>query len=494
MNITTFVYEASRRYPCKAAIIENEQEISYRDLWEEIERLAAAFYGIGIRENCRIVLALPNNADFIYCFLALLKINAIISPLSPDLTSFEIQKVFSNLNPHAIISEPEFIENVLSGCPSLSLEDKIILQDAAPLRRSINNCYLLKSLYLYNEEGNRSVTGTETKLDHIATINYTYRGIGYPLGALLSHENYVEGVLAYIENTEMDSQHRVLSLLPLSHVYPLVGCMLAPLVSGATIVISRNYIPRSVIRKIDTHKVNHITLVPLIYNLLLQHYRKDEYDIGSLTCCITGGAYMPFEVQAEIKAKMGIEMLQGYGLTECLPVTWNRYRYNKAGTLGLPLRKDFQIRIVDDKGNQKGINEVGEIAIHAPTVTQGYYKQQAMTQEVLKDGWFYTGDYGCLDDEGYLYFTALKKNVAKVGGNMVDLKEVKDVLLSHPSISEAFVYAKEDSIWGHVIAARVVSHSDGKLAEREVKNFCGRLLAPFKVPKVLDFEPEVAAL
>jgi long-chain acyl-CoA synthetase len=481
MNITTLIYEASKRYPFKAAIIENEQEISYRDLWESIKKFAAAFYGIGIRKNHRIALALPNGTEFIYYFFALLKINAVFSPLSPDLTSFEIEKVFSNLNPHAIIAEPEFIENVLSGCPSLSLEDKIILQDTTPLRRSINNCYLVKNLN--SEEGNRSVTGTETKLDHIATINYTYRGIGYPLGALLSHKNYVEGVLAYIENTEMGSQHRVLSLLPLSHVYPLVGCMLAPLASGATIIISRNYMPKSIIKKIGAYTINHITLVPLIYNLLLQHYRKDEYDIGSLTCCITGGAYMPPEVQAEIKDRMGIKMYQGYGLTECLPVTWNRYRYNKAGTLGLPLRQDFRIRIVDDEGNRKGTSEVGEIVVHAPTVTQGYYNQQEVTREAVKDGWFYTGDYGYLDEQGYLYFTGLKKNVAKVGGNMVDLKEVKDVLLSHPAVSEAIVYAKEDSIWGHIILAEVNTRPSEEATEKELKAFCIKRLSRHKVPK-----------
>lgn len=490
MNIAGLLFEVSKEYATKTAVIENSQEITYKDLWNTIERLSAAFYKIGIREHHRVALVLPNSKEFIYCFFALLKINAIVSPLSSDLTPYELKTIFYNLNPHAIISLSIFIDKVLSEFPTL-LDNKIcILQGSVSKQRQSEKYYKLSDL-LRDEE--RQQVDIRTEMEATATINYTYRGLGYPLGAMLNHKNYVEGVVAYTENTRMSSQHRVLSLLPWSHVYPVVGCMLAPLISGATIVLLRNYMPRSILRLIVDWKINHITLVPSVYKLMLQAYRKGEFDLQSLTCNITGGSYMSLEVQETIKAAMGFDVLQGYGLTECLPVTWNRYEYNKAGTLGLPLRSDFHIKIVEDDETCKAANEIGEILVQAPTVMNGYYNRKDETSAVLKDGWLSTGDYGYLDEQGYLYFTGIKKNVVKVGGNMVDLKEVENVLLSHTFIAEATVYGKEDNLWGHVVAAEIVTH-ENSIDANEVKSYCAKLLSRYKVPRIVKIEVKVAQI
>src|SRR3990172_586579 len=485
MNISSLLSDVVKKAGTKTAIIEDGRETSYRELWGTIERLSAAFYKIGIRENHRVALILPNGAQFIYCFFALLKINAIVSPLSPDSTPFELKSILDNLNPHAIISLSLSVERVFHEYPALLDSAMLILHGDRSSNGQIKSHYHLNQLFTLNE--NYTVGDMQTDGEHVATINYTYKGIGRPLGAMLSHKNYGEGVSAYIENTRMSSHHKVLSLLPLAYVYPLVGCMLAPLISGAAIVISGNYMPRSILKVIDNSRVNHFTAVPSIYNLLLQCYKKGDHDISSLTCCITGGAYMSVEMQHGLKSKMGIEALQGYGLTECLPVTWNRYEYNKPGTLGLPLRSNFHIRIMGDDGIGKGTNTTGEITVSGPTVTLGYFNEEEETRKTLKDGWLYTGDYGYLDDDGYLYFTGLKKNIAKVGGNMADLTEVQNVLLTHPHISDAFVYSKEDSLWGQVVVAKVVSRADGDLTESMIKTFCGRYLSRHKISKMVEF-------
>ena len=131
------------------------------------------------------------------------------------------------------------------------------------------------------------------------------------------------------------------------------------------------------------------------------------------------------------------------------------------------------------------LSEIGEIVIKNPAVLQGYYNKEDETHKVLKNGWFYTGDYGYLDGDGYLYFTGLKKSVTKVGGNMVDFKEVQNVLLSHPLISAASVYSEENSLWGHVIAAEVVPQVNGALTENEIKVFCSKRISRYKVPKTI---------
>ncbi len=481
MNITTLLLDIVKRIGTRTAIIENGREISYHDLWDRIEKLSVAFHEIGIKENHRVALILPNSSEFIYCFFALLKINAIVTPLSPDCTPYELKGIFNNLNPYAIIAIPKFIEKVCREYPGL-LDNKIIITPG-----EIMGIGRLKANF--EQEDNYAI-GNNTENDQIATINYTYRGWGYPLGVISTQKNYVEGVSAYIKTTQMDSSHRVLSLLPLSKIYPLVGCMLAPLICGATVVISTNYMPKSVLKAIDNFKINRLTAVPSIYKLLLQGYKKGEYDLGSLTCCITGGAYMSPDVQENIESKMGLEVLQGYGLTECFVVSWNRNGYNEAGTLGLPFRSDIKIRIVDENGEQQGIREVGEVIVNTPCGMRGYYKYEEETREVLRNDWHYTGDFGYLDEKGYLYFVGLKKKIAKVGGNIVDFEEIRNVLLSHSAITDAMVSAKDDDLWGHVVVAEIVSQVE--LTENDIKTFCGKSLSSYKVPKEIKFSVEVS--
>lgn len=492
MNIVAFLQNNSKFFSHKTAIIENGKEVSYKDLWIIVEKLSSDLYKNGIREKHKVALILPSSLEFICCFLALLKMDAIVTPLSSDLTTYEFQAIFHNLIPHAIISVTTLVDNILREFPML--EDKMLIVQGGASEETkgtvvVKKRYTLENLY--SQHSNYKFDDIEEELDGIATINYTYRGTGFPLGVMLSHKNYIEGIIAHLSRKKTSHKDKVLSLLPLYHTYPLVDCVLGPLATGATIVVSENYMPRSILKLIDNFKINHFTAVPTVYGLLLQQFKAGEYNLKSLTCCITGGSYMTPEMQEGIKSAMGLDILQGYGLTECLPVTWNYYECNKVGTLGLPFRHDFQIKIVNDDGVHKGCKEdkmdvPGEIAIYSPTVMAGYYRQRIETDRVLKDGWLYTGDYGYVDKQGYLHFTGLKKNIAKVGGRLVDLSEVQNVLLCHPSILDVRAYAKKHDLWGHIIAADVVSRDPGKLTDWEIKKFCGSRLSQFKVPKIIE--------
>jgi long-chain acyl-CoA synthetase len=495
MSIVTLLHDSTRKFSSKAAIIENEQEISYAELWNRIERLSAAFHKIGIGENQRVALILPNSSEFIFCFFALLKANAAISPLSPDLTLFELKGIFNNLNPHAIISLPVFIEKVLNEEPSLLYNKTIITQSGVNIsvnsENQVKKFYELNDLYGLYIETSYKLSDNQIDVKHMATINYTYRGIGYPLGAMLSHENYIQGAAFYIERTELDKQHRVLLLLPAYHVFPLMGGIIAPLLVGASVVIANSYIISHILRTIEKCKISMLLAVPSIYYLLLKYADRNQHDISSLTYCITGGDYMPAQIQQEISRKLDAVVLQGYGLTECLPVTCNPPSKNKIGSLGPSGRRDVKIKIIDECGIEKKIGEVGEILVSSPTVMAGYYGLDEETRKVLSGGWLYTGDYGYLDSEGYLYFSGRKKNIVKTGGKPVDLEEVQNVLMSHPGVSHARVYAKKDDLWGHVIVAELASRFDG-VSTAEIKAFCSKRLSKYKVPKELVFKPEVA--
>jgi long-chain acyl-CoA synthetase len=482
MNLALILREVVKKVPKKIALIEGEKEQSYAEMWARIEMLALSFYKSGVREGSRVALMLPNSFEFIHSFFALFLIEAIVSPLSPELTTYELKAIFSKLNPHAIIAASPLIGKMYDECPEL-LHNKTIVSQGVLYDSVRESCYNMNELsHAVNYGG-----------DRMATINYTYRGLGYPLGAMLTHANYVEGVSAYARVTGISGRHKVLSLLPLSHVFALVGCVLVPLFEGATIIILRNYLPRSIAKCIEVLKINYLTAVPSIFALLLKYADNVKRSFTSLDCCISGGAYIREALLDDVKTKICAEVLQGYGLTECLALTWAHGAHSKEKALGVPLREDFQIKIVDSNGSRTGAGEVGEIIVKAPTIMRGYYKQDEETRMVLEGGWLRTGDYGYVDAQGYLQFEGLKKDVAKVGGNMVDLLEVKGVLLSHPFISRVSIYRKEDDLWGDIVVAEVALSGAEKLTVAEVKSFCRRKLSLYKVPREVFFAGEEGA-
>lgn len=488
MNISGLLYETSRHFKTKAAIIEDAQSVSYDELWSIVERLSGGISAIGVKKGGRVALILPNSKEFVFSFFALLRRGIIVAPLSINLTAFEFKRCIDNLEPHALISVPAFINKIFEAFPLL-LHNKILIYSGGGRRTdTIMKSHDIRDLLDLGEEC--GVEGVDNDGTDIASINYTYRGYGYPLGAQLSHENYYEGVRTYVDSTKMADCHTVLSLLPLNHIYPLVGCMLAPLICGATIIISRNYLPRSIFRLVEDYGINYLTIVPSLYTLLMKYYDKNEFTLRSLSCCITGGAYMRPDLQEAIMANMNLKVLQGYGLTECFILTWNNNEGNKIGTLGLPFASNISIKIVDDEGIDLGRCHIGEVVVKSPAIMQGYYNHPEETLNVMKDGWFYTGDWGYVDEAGYLHFEGVKKRIAKVGGSMVDLREVEEVILSHPLVVAASVTVQEDAMWGHSVSAKIEKRNED-LTVGELQAFCKARLAHYKVPVALEFVPGV---
>lgn len=482
MNIADLFVDSVRRHASKTAVMDAKRAISYAELLKEIDSLSELLHRYGMRKNYRVAVLLPNGMEFIRCFFSLLRLNAIVAPLSPDSTAFELERIFNNLKPHAVVSLLSTINKLNAIAPYL-LEEKIVIAHDGNDTRFMGDIVPLGFRLSEDKVGDNAPA--KDAADAIATISYTYRGTGYPLGSLLTHKSYQRGIEAYIETTRVSCKHNVVSILPVHYMYPLVGCILAPLVSGATVVISRNYMPRSIFKLIYECNINYLTIVPTLYRMLLQHYHK-SVNIRSLTCCITGGSYMDESLIRSISSTMGLEVLQGYGLTECFVVSWNRQQGNRIGTLGLPFGGNVQIKIVDERGLSRPPNQVGEIEVKSDALAMGYYQNSMDTQKVLSEGWFRTGDLGYLDEDGYLHFSGVKKNIAKVGGNMVDLEEVREVMLRHPAIDEVGVFAKDDSLWGHVIEANIVQgHHVNELSIREIRSFCAHYLSLYKIPSAV---------
>lgn len=194
---------------------------------------------------------------------------------------------------------------------------------------------------------------------------------------------------------------------------------------------------------------------------------------------------MPLEMHKKIKKEMGVELFQGYGLTETVPVTCNPRLWNKPESLGIPGR-NMKVEIINEKGEMVPYGVKGEIVIGGPSVMKGYYNRNGENKKFIKDGWFYSGDYGWKDEDGYVYFDGLKKDIIKVGGNNVDLNEVKEVLKSFPGADDVRLNTIEDELWGHKIHAEMVISSKREVTEKEIRVFCSKKIALYKIPKKIS--------
>ncbi|MBU4589743.1 MAG: acyl--CoA ligase [Candidatus Omnitrophica bacterium] len=477
MNLGTSLHWVSRKMQDKICLVEGDKKVSYSQLWRNIETIAKAFLKIGIKEKDKIVIFLPNCKEFVYSFYALARINAISVPLNPHLTSFELKKIFNDCRPKGIITSSSLYNKKIG----LIFKGKkhIVIVDEG-LKETNGKVYRLKELYSIGKRGRLPDFNTSNK--QLATINYTYRGTGRPLGAMLTHGNYHHGAIGYVRLTEVVTSQRVLLLIPISHIFTLVSCVIVPLLRGATVVILKPFIPSHVFRTIEKHRIDFIVAVPTVYISLLRNYDKNKHDISSLKYGITGGSYLSTDLHKEIRKKMDIELLQGYGLTETMPITCNPRSKNKPDSLGIA-GHEVRVRVVDKKGADLPCGKRGEILIGGPTVMCGYYNKNGENKKYLQKGWFWTGDYGCIDKDGYVYFKGLKKDIVKIGGNNVDLKEVRNVLDSFHGVKGVRLNTVKDDLWGHQMHAEVDVASKKDITEKTVRSFCRDRLAIYKIPK-----------
>ncbi|MFH1415355.1 MAG: class I adenylate-forming enzyme family protein [Elusimicrobiota bacterium] len=482
MNFTNIFYESVEKNRDRIAIIEDGQEIKYGELFEKIDKLSRGLSSIGVKPGDRVALILPNSKDYIISFFAILRLNAIVIPLEPIFTTSEYVGFFSEVSPAYLITTSYIITKVLAYERSLVFSRKLIITDndqwvTEKFRDSTN----FDSLY---EEGSKTqLPEIVDEEDSIASINYTYRGYGYPIGAALMHSNY-SSCTNSIASMGWLKGDTFLSVLPMAHIFALICYVLVPLISGAKLIIVKSHAAWGFFEAIDKYKADLIIGVPTFFSYLMKSYDSSKFDISSVKYGVSGGSYLSPELNMELEKGLGIKIFQGYGLTEGLIVSSNTLENNKMGSLGRP-DDNTTVKIIDDDGNEvTSVGKKGEIVVKSPSVMTKYYNRERETADVLKEDWLYTGDYGNIDSNGYIYFEGLKKNIAKIGGHCVDLREVESVLLSHPHISDVKIYADSDKFWGGIIVAEV--HLGIKTAADDLYKFCTKQLSVYKIPKKIN--------
>ena len=323
-----------------------------------------------------------------------------------------------------------------------------------------------------------------------AVLLYTSGTTGLPKGVMLSHKNFYSQCSQVVAKVlPLQPNDRVVGVLPLYHVYGLSNGLISTIYFGCSIALIPQYSPQTLLETIRTVKATMLIAIPTMYMHLLTLARARKTEIPkTLRFCISGGAPLPLSVLTDFERVFNTSIAEGYGLTETTSaVSLNKSGDNyKPGSIGPP-SSGVEMKVVDENFQELPDGQVGEIIIRGDVVTRGYWNNPQATAETIRDGWLFTGDLGYRDADGYFFITDRKKDLIIRGGYNISPREIEELLFSHPKIEDAAVIGVWDKRQEEVVKAIVVIREGETLSEKEVIQFCTANLAPFKVPKIVEF-------
>ena len=486
------------------------------DMNRAANRLGNALMKLGVQRGDRVGVQLLNSPQLLQTFFAVFKIGAILVPVNPSLRVNDLAYLYRDAGLVALISTIDYLDAIRQArreAPELKhliLTGETVPPEARPYDALIAG------------ESDKLVA-VDTDNDDTAVLIYTGGTTGNPKGVMLTHYNWYTHVNGYYETVLLDAwgvtatgpirepdagqrrsekegevygiRRRRVSLiaLPLFHGYGVFALNLEFLTGGKLVLVGR-WDAKEAMTRIAEHKVTEFRGVPTMYIQMLNHPEASQYDLSSLQTCICGSAPMPLEIARAWKEKYGIDIWEGYGLSEATTVNSGNIagrRPPKYGSIGKVYQKCNTIKIFDDNDREVPVGQSGEIVIKGPCVMKGYWNKPEETAEAIRNGWLHTGDVGCMDEDGYLYITDRKKDMIIRGGENVYPKEVENFLHTHPDVLEAGVIGVPDKVYGEEVMAFVALKTPGSITEETLLKFCKDNLPSFKRPKTIRFVQEL---
>jgi len=514
--------EAVEKWGNRTSLIFYGKKINYRELKDQVDRFATALCDLGVKKGDKVALYLLNCPQFVIAYLGALKAGAVITPISPMYVSSEVKHQLEDSEAKDIVCQDLLYDRVEKA--GVKLRNVIItgIGEYLPGVKKFVGSSVLRSIYkkmevpstkIFEREGFHQFQDLIKKYppnppkieinpkEDLAVLPYTGGTTGLPKGAMLTHYNLVvneaQAQAMWLPFFE-EGAEVVIAYLPFYHVYGQVIIMLDGLIWGYTLVIFTTPDLDDILHAIGAYKATVFFSVPSLYDVLKDHEKTDRVDWRRFKALISGADALLADVARGFERRTGVEIHEGYGLTETSPATHvNPKGRIKFGSLGIPLPSTMAAILHPEENEFLPLGETGEIAIKGPQLMKGYWKNPEETSEKLVniDGetWLRTGDLGSMDDEGYFWFYDRKRDLIKYKGYSVFAREVEEVLKNHPKIREAGVVGVRDPRVGEYVKAAIVLEIDarGKLSEEDIIDYCKEKMAHYKIPKIVEFRGEI---
>jgi long-chain acyl-CoA synthetase len=513
--------ETARKYPDHTATIFKDAKLTFRELNEAVDRFAAALQGLGVKKGDRVAIHLLNTPQFPIAYYAVLRIGGIVVPCNPIYTAREMRHQLQDSGAEIIVTLSLMYPLVKQIRAETKLRHVIVANIKTYLPPILK---LLFTLLKEKKGGHRvDISGdadtyrftdllaqasakpqpVEITWDDTAVLMYTGGTTGVSKGAQLTHKNILANAAqckAWINAGE--GQGMSLTALPLYHSFAMTTCMnLDTLIGAAMLLVPDPRDLEDVLKNITKHKPTFYPGVPAMYVAINNYPDLSKYDVSSIQSCVSGAAGLPVEVQKRFQELTGARLAEGYGLSEASPVTHANpiFGDNRVGTIGLPW-PDTEVKIVDSvTGDQvMGVGEEGELCLRGPQVMKGYWNLPTETANTLRpdpeggDPWLHTGDIAVMDEDGYFKIVDRKKDmILGAGGYNIYPREVEDVLYEHSKVLEVAAAGIPVEGKGERVKVYVVLKPGETATEEEIVAFCRENLAPYKVPKFVEFRTEL---
>jgi long-chain acyl-CoA synthetase len=469
-NLKLMLEKIASEVPQQIAVVLGSRRVSYRELDETSNRIANALISLGIKKGDHVGILMSRTPEWVINCFGVLKAGAAAVLFDAGAKAPELEPQLRESDSRILITEERFSPMLSSVLPNVPLLKQVLEVGTAP----------------YNEmlvSSPAASPSVDIKGEDEAILFYTLGVLGKNKGVVHTHSSFLSILPIVVEKFELERNDVVLGLLPFNYLLGFGLVVLMPIKRGATIAILPHFSSKNILDTIQREKATMLIGVPASFNAMamIDEETMKSYDLSSLRKVLCAGAKSSAFFLEALEKKFHLTACEIYGLTELIIVTIGAIRDRKLGTAGKPLA---DLRVLDKNGKEVPRGSIGEAVARAPWMMREYYKSPELTAQVLKDGWFHTGDLVRLDEDGYLEFIEKTSSIIVPSGGVKILPEaVEAILLRHPAVAQTACVGVLDDFKGQIPTAFIVFKDGQSATPDEIRDFCRQSLSEYKVPK-----------
>lgn len=499
----------------RPAVTLRGRTLSYRELADQVDRFATALAGLGVKQDSRVALWLPNLPQMVIAYFATLRLGAQVVNTNPLYVERELEHQFNDAGVSVVVTLDYLWWTKLRGILSRTRVEHVVVTSIpdylpfplnllAPLKLRRTKQYVKvppeDKVHFFKDLITRNPpTPPRIALppDHLAVLQYTGGTTGVSKGAMLTHGNLsanMQQCSAWFPKVR-PGEEVLLACLPYFHAFGMLIAMVWPISQGAHLVLAPN--PRDIpdlVKSIRRHRVSIFPAVPALFVAINNFPGVDRLDLSSIRACFSGSAPLPVDVMQRFETLTGGRITEGFGMTETTTVTHGNplHGLRKPGSVGIPFPgTDAKVVDVDTGQRELGMGQEGELCVRGPQVMAGYWNRPDETAAALRDGWMHTGDLARMDEDGYTFIVGRKKDMIIAGGYNVYPDEIDGILFGHPDVLESATIGIPDPRCGERVKSFVVLKPGHSLDAETLKAYLVGQLAKYKLPKDIEFVAEL---
>ncbi|WP_445614077.1 class I adenylate-forming enzyme family protein [Geobacillus sp. YF-1] len=483
LSVPQLLERAAADNPSREAVYDLRHRMTYGELYKEVRQLASALIALGIKQGDRVGVCLPNWLETVQLFFAISQIGAIVVPFNPKYRQHEVEHIIKNSGMRTVFVCEEIEKHI-----GLNLIQTIVNQIITV--RFVKSGFLsLEQLRSYATDQPLRTVAIDPQHDLFCLL-YTSGTTGIPKGVMMTHRGIVQSGMAIADNLKCRQDDVFLICTPIFHVFGMACNLMSAVYSQAKMVLQERYNPREALQLIEKERVTIHHAVPAMFHMELHVLNNESFDLSSLRAGMTGADICPLETVKAVREKMGTVLCISFGTTETGSVTITPFEAKEDRifeTVGKALEGN-EVKIVNERREVLPPGRIGEIACRGFGVMKGYYNMPEQTAEVLdEEGWYYTGDLGMMDEDGYIRFMGRKKELIIRGGYNIYPKEIETILQRHPGVFAAAVIGLPEPVLGEEVCAVIQPKEGSYITEADIVEFLRPLVADYKLPNKVVF-------